>query len=57
MADVMVVRCPLALEGCFISCYWRKNNRCYFKSHRGRRIMDLKEKVRQEGLQRDEKSS
>ncbi len=52
---VTVAKCPIGLEGCFVSCYWRKNNRCYFKSQRGRRIMDLKEKRRLGGLQRDEK--
>jgi hypothetical protein len=38
---VRVVKCPLKLEYCFLSCYWRKGNLCYFKSKHGRPIKEL----------------
>ncbi len=29
------------LEVCYPSCYWRKGERCVFRSKRGRRILEL----------------
>jgi hypothetical protein len=40
--DVRVAKCPIKQEYCYLSCYWRKGNRCYFKSERGRQIPELK---------------
>jgi len=33
-----------ALEYCFVTCYWRKGDRCYFKSKVGRHIKELEGK-------------
>ena len=41
---VRVARCPIEQEHCYPSCYFRKGNRCCFKSKRGRRIPELKGK-------------
>ena len=39
---VRVDKCPIGHEYCYPSCYWRKDNRCYFKSKRSRKIPELK---------------
>ncbi len=39
---VRVARCPISQEYCYPSCYFRKGNRCYFRSKRGRQIPELK---------------
>ena len=39
---VKIVRCPIEQEYCYPSCYWRKGDRCYFKSKRGRQLSELK---------------
>jgi len=41
---VRVAKCPIGLEYCYPSCYWRKGNRCYYRSKRGRQIPELKKK-------------
>jgi hypothetical protein len=40
--SVRVAKCPINQEYCNPSCYFRKGNRCYFKSKRGRQIPELK---------------
>ena len=42
--SVRVAKCPIGQEYCYPSCYWRKGDRCYFKSKRGRQIPELKKK-------------
>jgi len=39
--DAKAVRCPIGQEYCYLSCYWRQGNRCYFKSKRGKQISEL----------------
>jgi len=41
---VRVDKCPLGLEYCFVTCYWRKGDRCYFRSKVGQPIKELKKK-------------
>lgn len=41
---VRVAKCPIELEVCYPSCHWRKGNRCYAMSKRGRQILELKER-------------
>ena len=36
---VRVTNCPIKQEYCEPSCYWRKGDKCYFQSRRGRRIV------------------
>ncbi len=43
---VRVAKCPIEQEYCYLSCYWRKGNRCCFRSKRGRQIPELKNKRR-----------
>ena len=43
---VRVAKCPIGQEYCYPSCYWRKGNRCCFKSKRGRQIPELKKERR-----------
>jgi len=43
---VRVAKCPIRQEYCYPSCYWRKGNRCRFKSKRGRQIPELKKERR-----------
>ncbi len=43
---VRVAKCPIGQEYCYLSCYWRKGNRCCFKSKRGRQIPELKKENR-----------
>ena len=38
-----VARCPIGQEYCYPSCYYRRGNRCCFRSKRGRQISALKE--------------
>ncbi len=37
--SIEVSNCPIKLEVCFSSCFWRKEDRCIFYSKRGRRIV------------------
>ncbi len=37
--SIEVSNCPIKLEVCFPSCFWRKEDRCIFYSKRGRRIV------------------
>ena len=30
---VKVANCPIGLEYCYPSCYWREGNRCHYSSH------------------------
>ena len=39
---VRVAKCPIEQEYCDPSCYFRKGNRCCFRSKRGRQISELK---------------
>ncbi len=39
---IKVARCPIRQEYCYPSCYWRKGDRCYFRSKLGRQIPELK---------------
>jgi len=41
---VRVAKCPIERQYCYTSCYWRKGNRCYYRSKRGRQIPELKKK-------------
>jgi len=41
---VRVAKCPIGREYCYPSCYWRKGNRCCYRSKRGRQIPELKKK-------------
>lgn len=41
---VRVAKCPIGQEYCEPSCYWRKGDRCCFRSKRGRQIPELKKK-------------
>jgi len=41
---VRVAKCPIGQEYCYPSCYFRKGNRCCFRSKRGRQIPELKKK-------------
>ena len=41
--SVRVSNCPIKLEVCYGSCFWRKGDRCIFRSQRGRRIAPGKE--------------
>jgi len=43
---VRVENCPIGQEYCYPSCYWRKGDRCCFRSKRGRLIPELKKKGR-----------
>jgi len=43
---VRVKNCPIGQEYCYPSCYWRKGDRCCFRSKRGRLIPELKKKRR-----------
>ena len=42
--DVRVEKCPIDQEYCHLSCYFRKGDRCCFRSKRGRLIPELKKK-------------
>ena len=42
--SVRVAKCSIGQEYCYPSCYWRKGDRCYFKSKRGKQIPELKKK-------------
>ncbi len=37
-------QCPIKQEYCLLSCYWRKGERCYFKSKHGRQIAEQKKR-------------
>ncbi|MFH1926397.1 MAG: hypothetical protein ABIK32_07915 [Chloroflexota bacterium] len=39
---IHVTWCPIGQEYCYLSCYFRMGDRCYFRSTRGRRIKKLK---------------
>jgi nitroimidazol reductase NimA-like FMN-containing flavoprotein (pyridoxamine 5'-phosphate oxidase superfamily) len=39
---VRVAKCPIGQDYCYPSCYFRKGNRCYFRSKRGRHISKLR---------------
>ena len=39
---VRVAKCPIGQEYCYPSCYFRKSDRCCFRSKRGRRILEIK---------------
>jgi len=41
---IKVPNCPIKLEVCFPSCFWRKGDRCVFRSKRGRLIVQMKRK-------------
>ena len=41
---VRVAKCAIGQEYCYPSCYFRKGNRCCFRSKRGRQIPELKKK-------------
>jgi hypothetical protein len=41
---VRVAKCPIGQEYCYPSCYWRKGNRCFYRSKQGRQILELKKK-------------
>lgn len=41
---VRVAKCPLGFDYCYLSCYWRKKNRCYYESKQGRQIPELRSK-------------
>ena len=43
---VRVAKCPIKQEYCDLSCYWRKGNRCCYRSKRGRQIPELKRERR-----------
>ena len=43
---VRVAKCPIGEEYCYPSCYFRKGNRCCFRSKRGRQIPELKKERR-----------
>ena len=42
--NVRVEKCPIGQEYCYLSCYFRKGDRCCFRSKRGRQIPELKKK-------------
>lgn len=39
---VKVANCPIKLEYCYPSCYFRKGDKCHFKSKEGKEIPELK---------------
>ncbi|HUV75672.1 MAG TPA: hypothetical protein VMW00_03340 [Dehalococcoidales bacterium] len=41
---IRVANCPVKLEVCFSSCYWRRGDKCIFGSQRGRRIRPMVKK-------------
>jgi hypothetical protein len=41
---IKVSSCPIKLEVCYSSCFWRKGDRCVFRSKRGRLIVRMKRK-------------
>ena len=41
---VRVAKWPIGQEYCYLSCYFRKGDRCCFRSKRGRQIAELKKK-------------
>jgi hypothetical protein len=41
---IKVSSCPIKLEVCYPSCFWRKGDRCVFRSKRGRLIVQMKRK-------------
>ncbi len=43
---VRVANCPLGQEYCYLSCFFRKGNRCCYRSKRGRRIPELEKKMK-----------
>ena len=40
-SGVRVAKCPIKQEYCYPSCYFRKGDRCCFRSKRGRQILGL----------------
>jgi hypothetical protein len=42
---VRVSWCPIGQEYCYPSCYFRRGDRCGFKSSRGRQIKELKKRT------------
>jgi hypothetical protein len=38
---VKVSKCPIGQGYCYPNCYWRKGDRCCFRSKRGRRIPEI----------------
>ena len=39
---IRVAKYPIGQEYCYPSCYWRKGDRCCYRSKRGRRIPELR---------------
>jgi hypothetical protein len=39
---VKVSKCPIGQDYCYPTCYWRKGDRCCFRSKQGRKIPELK---------------
>ena len=43
---VRVAKCPIKQDSCYPSCFWRKGDKCTFRSKRGRQILELKKEKR-----------